>query len=334
MQNQIVHRILALLNHADLLSDVTEEQKREASADLSLVSALARLLSSPTGLRRCVFYDAECLYTADDLIRLVNKFVEATEGEWMPQNTHADWDGFQAHLAFAFHGQQISWTFQQQSDWVDCELYERIEEFTKQHLSGAFVNIPTRDQCACHLYLPKNIATEVAVLALLDEESELDHTLLVSVFAQMQRLGLLADVPFARQVCCWNLISSLEEWFPGHATRRYLWAGNSLLTSSTCGHYYYKELVRDLAQLTAGEWDPQQLRCANAGERIGMSITFDFRNEHFTWQLPAPGERMSMAETFSAHLTRFAKDFLTGDFVELRLERGESAYLYLPGASR
>ena len=40
-----------------------------------------------------------------------------------------------------------------------------------------------------------------------------------------------------------------------------------------------------------------------------------------------------MTETFSAYLTQFARDFLTGDFVELRLERGESAYLYLPGAS-
>ena len=331
MHNQILHRILALLNHADLLTDITEEQVREASEDPSLISALARLFSSPTDLRRCVFYDAECLYEADDLIRLVNQFVEATEGEWTPQNMHADWDGFQAHLAFDFHDQQISWTFQQQSDWVDCEFYERIEEFTQHHLSGVFVNIPTGDQCACHLYLPRNIATEVAVLALLDEEPELDHTLLVNVFAQMQHLGWLADVPFAKQVCYWNLITSLAEWFPGHATRRYIWTRNSLLTSSTGG--YYKELVRDLAQLTAGEWNPQQLQCTKDAEGAGISITFDFRNEHFTWQLPTPGERMSMTETFSAYLTQFARDFLTGDFVELRLERGESAYLYLPGAS-
>lgn len=166
---QLFQQIFELLSNAGLLTGVTEEQIREARADAdnySLMSALARLLYSEEQAwpRRFVFYDAECLYTNDDLIRLVCKFVAATDGEWTPQNIQADWDGFQANISFDFHGQHIHWTFSQESDWVYPEFYERLEEFTQQHLSGTFVNIPTRDQNACHIYLPKNIAEEVESL--------------------------------------------------------------------------------------------------------------------------------------------------------------------------
>ncbi|GHO50894.1 hypothetical protein [Ktedonospora formicarum] len=331
MPSQIVHRVLELLSNANLLTEVTEEEIQGPEEDTSLIAAVGPLLySEHSDLCRFLYYDAEYLYEENDLIRLLHEFAEATAGEWPLQNVQADWDGLQANVVFVFYDQHISWTFQQESDWVSCEFYERIGAFAQHHLPGVFVNLPTSDQCACHLYLPKEIAAEVAFLAMLTEESELDHTLLMNVFAEVQRLGWLVDVPFARQICGASSLSLLEAWLPGHVMVCSLWTENSLLLSSN-GCDYYEGVIRDLAQLTRGEWNPQQVWCWNDEEKPGISIAFDFRNEHVTWHLPLVASQV--AETFSAYLTLFAKDFLSGDFVEVRMNQGESAYLYLQRAS-
>jgi hypothetical protein len=331
MQQPIFQRILELLSNAGLLTGVTEEQIREARADNSLISALARLLYSEERacLRPVVFYDAECLYEPSDLIRLINKFAAATEGDWTPQSLQADWDGLQAQVAFEFQGQPVRWTFPQQSDGVACAFYECLGEFTQQHLLGVFVNLPTRDQCACHLYLPRDIAAEVAFLAALDAEAELDSQWWVNVVAEARRLGWLADVPFARQVGCGG--GSLQEmWLPDHSTSCLHWLDESQMASRRDGSYY-EEVIRDLAQLTSGEWAPQQVRCTSDEDRPEINIAFDFRHEHFTWHLEPPAERL--AATFSAYLTQFAAEVLDGGFVELRLNHNERVYLYLPRAT-
>src|SRR5260370_3354269 len=250
------------LRPSDVLTEMTQQQFEEAMK------------------QRTVLYDAECLYEDQDLIDLVLQFVNATRGEWSPQNLRAEWDSFTgiASGEFDFRGGHVTWTCHQESDWVDIDFYAQLGAFTQHFLSGDFVNMSRNDQFSEYLYLPRSIVAETAFLARLAKEPSLDHNLFIRVFEVLQQHGLLAELTLQQQVYAWDSFSLLRELLPGRCIEDV--SGRISKTENLGERYEY--LIDALAEITAGEWAPTQTHSSFEKGKKQVTIGFDFREGHFT----------------------------------------------------
>jgi hypothetical protein len=121
-----------------------------------------------------VLFDTECIYDPATYAELLRAFAQATKGEWMVEDARSDFlvdrrfREFGAEITFGANGERFSWIFDQSSKYASAEFFDLIDDFAAERLSGAFLALPTHDQCYCGAYLPKAVAGEIE--ALLEED--------------------------------------------------------------------------------------------------------------------------------------------------------------------
>lgn len=121
---------------------------------------------------RGVFYDAEWVYTPEDLIKLLQRFAAATDWAWKLNEARANFQDdpvfhHRATVEFRWKGDLIQWTFIQETDWVASEFVDYILEFARSELPGVFIKLPFVDQGQDFLYIER--AAEAEFRALMTE---------------------------------------------------------------------------------------------------------------------------------------------------------------------
>jgi len=121
-----------------------------------------------------------------------------------------------------------------------------------------------------------------------------------------------------------NLTSAaavFEKWLPERLfwfDMEYIWGADD-----------YAELTEKIAQITGGEWEPENLTSA-LPETDGKlaTISFEHRGQAFTWEVAQYGDWVSV--DYIGYLGIFAKEHLTGQFVSI--PTGDQTYklVYLP----
>lgn len=104
------------------------------------------------------YLDTECIYSADDYIRAVERLITLTRGELRIENLEARFEDAEAWVRFNLDGTSHHWDLEVSDDWIDTTLIDRFagllaerrseRRYCVEQTSGqdCLIICPTRDE--------------------------------------------------------------------------------------------------------------------------------------------------------------------------------------------
>ncbi|NRB36930.1 MAG: hypothetical protein HRU20_00515 [Pseudomonadales bacterium] len=167
-----------------LLKNIQELLKKNCisfETDISKIGSESDLLEifeklTPT---RFLQYDPECIDCIENYIYVLGQHAEITQGEFSPENISVKGSIEKTiTLEFLHNGKAKKLKINQDSStWVTDSFDEKLFSFCKKELQGNFLILPSYDQMAAAVYLPKKVVTKIqkTFLGMEDADAIVDY---------------------------------------------------------------------------------------------------------------------------------------------------------------